>query len=213
MQDTPEWERARKEDVQLSASEMASAIGHPKASNSRQQLWRYKTGRVDSLCTPSAYLQRLFDHGKATEPDAIAAFCALRPNARVEKTGIWLLEMDPRIGATPDALVRENGHVVPLEVKCPYDADYVPDESRRSKDLVQLRTQIECVGAPYGYLFYYHRDGQMEMILARRDPDYWADIYRAACVFLEYVRRDEQPPRLSNAQKQRERDAAAQAGH
>lgn len=216
-QDSEEWLRARREDVKLSASEMASAIGHPKASHSRQHLWRYKTGRIAELSSPTPYLQRLLDHGKAEEPAAIAAFAALRPNSRAEKTGIWLLASDPRIGATPDALVTEGPYVVPLEVKCPFDADYETDALRREKDLIQLRTQMECVGSPYGYLFYYHRDGVLELIRAQRDADYWADIYRRAWIFLRYVERDEEPPRLSKAQKERDQHVciplAAGDGH
>lgn len=206
-QDSPEWLLARKEDVKLSASEMASAIGHPGASTSRVQLWRYKTGRVDSLLSPTPYLQRLLDHGKATEPEAIEVFASqVRPQSLVVKTGIWLLPSDVRIGATPDAVVSEEGVDVPLEVKCPYDADYVVTAGRRLKDVIQVRTQMECMNAPYAYLFYYHPDGLREAILVVRNASLWADIYDRACVFLHYVEQDEEPKRLSKLQLIRERD-------
>ena len=207
-QDSEEWVKARREAVMLSASEIAAVTGHPKASFSRAALWRYKMGQTESPAgTPSAYVQKLFDHGKTTEPVALEFFAQhLRPTARVEKTGIWLLRQDPRIGATPDAKVTEpNGVVVPLEVKCPYLDAYIPCEQRESKDLLQLQVQMEAMEAPYGYLLYFWSPSKHTLIVKQRRKEHWDDIYWLCWVFLDYVQRGQEPPRSTPAQRQRER--------
>lgn len=208
-QDSEEWAKARREEVKLSASEIAAVTGHPKASYSRAALWHYKKGHTESPGgTPSAYVQKLFDHGKEMEPAALDFFArSLRPHARVEKTGIWLLRQDPRIGATPDAKVTEaNGMVVPLEIKCPYRDAYVPCPQRESKDLLQLQTQMEAMEAPYGYLLYYWSPTQYSLIVKRRNSEHWAAIYWRAWVFLDYAQHDEEPPRATAAQIKKERE-------
>lgn len=203
------WAKARQEDVKVSASECAAAIGQPGASYSRAHLWRFKTGRVNELVRMTPFLRDLFQHGHNFEDLAAQRFQELvRPFAKLESTGIWLYGGDPRIGATPDRLVTEStGVVVPLEIKNPVELTTEATPERVEKDLIQLRVQMRAMGAPYGYLFYYwQKNDTHECYIAYNDDEKWESIYQRLWVFLHYVEKDEEPPRLSKAAKEKEFD-------
>lgn len=201
--------------MNVSASEMPTICGAVKASYSRAQLWRYKTGEVSELQAPNPFLTTLFEYGKATEPVAINWYITHNignREASAQKTGIWLLEDDPMqvgIGATPDLILRErmsdgSFQVVPIEIKCPYKDCYVWTPEREEKDKYQLMTQMACMKATHGYLLYFIPPDHGALILVRWDQALWDEMYAMAWNFRRYVLDKKKPPPLSKARKQTE---------
>ena len=222
-QNTEPWQRAR-ETFQVTASEVPACCGVGKYT--RAHLWRYKMGYVTSLVDDSNdYIKRALEHGRVQEPNAVRRFERLMCVNTVA-TGIWAYPADTRIGASPDRLVVVGSTLVPLEIKCPVAGDYVPRVDRICCDAMQLQTHIQCVDAPYGFLFYFNAEQPDECTLIRlsRDDDYWNDfIYPLVCSFIHYRVCCLEPPRQSKARisadiddvRTRQRaimDAAAQPG-
>jgi hypothetical protein len=169
-------------------------------------MWRQKVllgeGVADAVRVTEKERQ-LMEEGKRREPFARAYFSRAH-GYRVFTTGMWVHPLDQRISASPDGCVVTEHGLVPLEIKSPSNGAHI-DLVREHKDTLQLQTQIQCMGAPYGYLYYYYseNDERNRLIWVPSSREQWVEIVALVDDFLGYVN-GRQPPaavyRLSERQ-------------
>lgn len=186
------WEiRKQRSPYCVSASDIPGLCGFDR-SKTRMALWRQKA--MGEQPRFSARALELMDEGKRREPEARAYFCRAH-GYRAFTTGMWVHPMDQRISASPDALLVTEHGLVPLEIKSPCD-NAIVDLEREHKDTLQLQAQIQCVGAPYGYLYYYYSedDERNRLIWVPASDAQWLEIVALVDDFLGYVCGRQAPP-------------------
>ena len=225
-QNTPAWHAARRLFF-CGASEVATICGQPRAHKSRAQLWRERKGLADA--TPSAYVQAMMDNGKDQEVSAArhCAFVLSEKNkcfVQLHTTGIWACEQFAHLfGASVDRIYwADDKTAIPIELKVPSQPGYVPPQERIDMDTFQVLTAIECMRAPYGYLFYYDPSDldNYTLVKIERNVHIWRNIYCYVRDFEQLCKGDTPPRPLSNAVREQilaqyspEFDALAYFGH
>ena len=167
----------------VSASEVPTICGF--GWKTAHALFKEKLGLKSK--TMDAYTQELIKHGQDWEAPARQSF-SLIMDYPVMQTGIWVHPIDQRLSASPDGLVVTPDGLIPLEIKCP-NTNTIVDDRRRHKDSLQLQTQIQCVGAPYGFLFYFFPDFPelCEIICYQENWEQWMDIVAHSDWFISCV--------------------------
>lgn len=186
------WEiRRQRSPYCVSASDIPGLCGFD-TNKTRIALWRQKA--LGEQPRFSARALELMEEGKRREPEARTYFCRAH-GYRAFTTGMWVHPLDQRISASPDALLVTEHGLVPLEIKSP-DSTTLVNLQREHKDTLQLQTQIQCVGAPYGYLYYYYSEGdeRNSLIWVPASDTQWMEIVALVDDFLGYVCGGQPPP-------------------
>lgn len=186
------WEiRQQRSKYSVSASEVPALCGFG-GSTTRGSLWRQKA--LDIKPSHTAYALELMRNGTEREPEArqylidAYEFC-------LYTTGMWVHPLDQRISASPDAVAVTEQGLVPVEIKSP-DMSTIITLEREHKDTLQLQTQIQCMGAAYGYLYYYYSadDERNRLIWVPSSRTQWTEIVALVDDFLGYVSGHQPPP-------------------
>lgn len=115
----PLWFQARKNKITASLfGDVIDAIDRPTSTKISNILGLITgTRNLSSIPQLKPFLQWGLDH----EDEAISLYSTTTSN-KVEKTGLWLFQDYPFLGASPDGFVLnwENKPMGLLEVKCPY---------------------------------------------------------------------------------------------
>ena len=166
-------------------SSVASAIlGHD--TRSAKWAWRVILGREPDKPTTPDMLRGIENEHRAVESLEIDLGVFARPGGFIPHRDLaWL-------GASPDAIIEENGILIPVEAKCPRKLHtYVP-----LKYFHQVQVQCECMDAPYGYYVSWVEDSDAQFIRRVDRNDHWRRIYLPLLhdFHREYVVRDIEPP-------------------
>lgn len=185
------WELKANRKHFVSASDVPNICGFGWITP--RQLWKQKCG----LSSPKMddYTSALMKHGRDWEPYARREFEKLMQCPVIE-TGMWVHPIDQRLSASPDGLMLSCDGFLPLEIKCPNNNTQIT-EKRRHKDSLQLQTQIQCVGAPYGFLFYFYPDApeKWEISCYLENWEQWMDIVAHADWMMACVKARQFPKR------------------
>ena len=160
-----------------------------------RQLFKEKLGEASKPMDD--YTSQLIKHGRDWEPVARAEFAKMMQCVVVE-TGMWVHPIDQRLSASPDGLVVSVDGLLPLEIKCPNNNTRI-DDRRRHKDSLQLQTQIQCTGAPYGFLFYFYPEApeQWDVSVYFENWEQWMDIVSHADWFMACLQGRQFPKSVS----------------
>ena len=170
----------------VSASTAGSAIGVLGAYNSRQQLWRHKTG-IEAI-RESPFIQRCMQYGRMAEIDALTQLTRLIKTDIYSPVGTYLVDA-PGLNcpATPDGMCVINNESVVIEVKCPYTA--TPSFMPQQQYYVQTMVQMKAMNACKALLFVWTPDrGQLLHEITFNDED-WRDMEARLRTFVRLVER------------------------
>ena len=144
---TPEWEAARL--GKLTASRLYDALGTTQKgtwlASRREYMIELAAERMTGMRS-DPYLSGPMLWGVESEPLAIAAYEKAR-GITTEKIGFVVHPLLKMCGATPDALVSDDGI---LEIKCPESATHIATLVEREipeKYLMQMHWQMACLPA------------------------------------------------------------------
>ena len=168
LQNNAQWHEARK--GKISASRIGSILGVDKR-RSRDELLRQMVRDwhgIETEFTP--FVQEILEHGKRTEPIAIAAIQAERGEFIDDAGFIQHPEID-FLGCSPDGLI---GDYAGVEVKCPTKQrkdlmDVIHDPGYRCQCLMSLIV----TGRTYWH-FYVYRDGELlHTVYSLQEAEAW----------------------------------------
>jgi putative phage-type endonuclease len=175
-QRTPAWHAFRT--GRLTASVAAAALGKsPWASP--KKAYRQILGLEPHV---SNYYM---EHGREMEPVARALY-ARRSHAEVVETGFWERSDCHWLGASPDALVNDDG-CLEIKVSRTYYAD-LPEHWR-----IQAQVQLLCTGRDWCDVFHWFDGFRAEWTVRREGLDDL--LYRLKCWYDEFPMRGVEPPR------------------
>ena len=172
-QRTPEWHKQRS--GRITASNFGTAIGQSNFSTP-DQLADELSGLVKKIRTPQE--MATMNYGTDTEPEARQWYARTRKCSVVER-GLCVPKWNPRIGASPDGEINQDGLI---EIKCPKNM-YGPLEAYQ-------RRVSEGWIPPEGYhvhiwpTHYAQIQGTM-YVMGREWCDYVVYVPRAGKVFVQ----------------------------
>lgn len=183
--------------------------------------WKIATG-IDPEPLATGYLKQLLDYGRNTEKAALGILRELGVMDRgrsehhlvaMEETGFWVNDAYPKLGATPDAVLRgydDSGACVwtePIEVKCPKDTTHkVPGSEEWTRYIIQLECQCRVLDAIAGHLFIYGNNEEDDSQYSyywyhQRDDALWSVITHYHTRYIWYCITHQQPPRATETEK------------
>lgn len=146
-QNTPEWLVHRLGMV--TASRMSDVMAKLKRKDGEAAARRnYRGELVCEILTGRAvehYVSPAMEDGLEREPIAKEAY-SIKFDVEVLPGGFWAHDVIPRLGASPDSLIAEDGLA---EFKCPLlttHLDYLLNEEVPEEYLWQMLTQMACTG-------------------------------------------------------------------
>ena len=147
VQNTPEWIIHRQGMVTASNMwRVMAKLKDPKKESAERA--RYKAELVCEVLTGRAtehYVSPAMETGIEREPLARTAY-EVKYDLEAQPGGFWAHDVIPRLGASPDSLIAEDGLA---EFKCPLlttHLDYLLNEEVPEEYLWQMLTQMACTG-------------------------------------------------------------------
>lgn len=191
-QGTAEWLVQREGMVTASRmSAVMAKLKDPKKEASERA--KYKDEVICEILTGRAidhYVSPAMELGIEREPLARAAYEQLR-DVEVEAGGFWGHDSIPKLGASPDGLVGDDGLI---EIKCPTittHLGYLRTKEIPEEYQLQMLTQMACTGRQWCDFCSYHPDmpEQFQLWVKRfpRDDQMIAAIELETVHFLEEV--------------------------
>jgi putative phage-type endonuclease len=175
-QRTPAWHAFRH--GRLTASVAAAALGlSPWASP--KKAYRQVLGLEPHVST------WYMEHGREMEP-IVRGLYAQQTGLDVTETGFWERSDCPWLGASPDAMVDDNG-VLEIKVSKLLHSR-LPEEWR-----IQAVVQLLCTGRQWAQVAHYHF-GRLHVYDVPAD-DRGDIMYRLKCWYEEFPKRGVEPPR------------------
>lgn len=159
------------------------------------RLWQEKTGKLD----PDDISDKIcVETGNLLEPYVLNKFEELTGKEVLSISSVQSNDF-PRLWATPDAVVIEEGLKIPIEAKTTSEfnlKDFSDNDNATRMKLVyfiQLHAQMLCLGAPYGYLVCLFGNRELRWERVERDEKLITDILSKCKEFYEYVDNDIPP--------------------
>lgn len=181
-QRSAEWHEAR--EGRLTGSVFPAAIGISPYMT-RPELWRQMTGKA-----PKFAGNEMTDYGTAHEDDARFAY-ECETGKVVQETGFWVHPEHDWLGCSPDGIVVGTCDLV--EFKCPFNGQVHP--AVPAHYMAQIQGQLAITGAIWCD-FVSWTPADMSVIGVAYESGYWAWMFPMLEEFMDYVRRDVEPPRL-----------------
>lgn len=156
-QRTPEWDALR-------AGKLTASCGKKLVTPTGKPSTQYK-GEIARIIAEHRGLQKpefikptyWMERGVDLEPEALAWF-EIETDLTVLPIG-FVDHDSGLIGASPDGMVWDDGHNVPLELKCPKPSTHIQwflDGVLPKEHIAQVHFQIAVCGAPHGYFASYN---------------------------------------------------------